>query len=55
MEHVAVLPKMSRARAEREAARRPSVDKRMTAEAAVKEADAQMKPIFDRWREQGKI
>jgi multiple sugar transport system substrate-binding protein len=27
----------------------------MTAEEAVKGAEAQMKPIFDRWREQGKI
>jgi len=27
----------------------------MTAEEAVKAAEAQMKPIFDRWREQGKI
>ena len=35
MEHVAVLPKMDRARAEREAPGRPSVDKRMTAEEAV--------------------
>jgi glutaconate CoA-transferase, subunit A len=35
MEHVAVLPKMNSARAEREAPRRPSADKRMTAEEAV--------------------
>jgi glutaconate CoA-transferase, subunit A len=36
MEHVAVLPKMNSARAEREAPRRPSADKRMTAEEAVR-------------------
>ena len=41
----AIIPKMFAAAARGE----------MSAEAAVKEAHAQAKPIFDKWREQGKI